>query len=690
VNGQTNLGKYTIVRKLGEGGMGEVYEGRHSGTGRRVAIKVITNLHSRNESLLQRFELEARAAGTIESEHIVAVLDVGRDETSGAPYLVMEYLVGEDVQHLSERLGPMPADLTMRVGVQALLGLAKAHAQGIVHRDIKPANLFLTERDGGELRVKVLDFGIAKVTGSELDSGEKKRPITRTGSFVGSPLYMSPEQTRGKGMVDHRSDLWSLGIVLYQMVAGRTPFDHIESLGDFIVAVRTTPVDPIRLHAPWVDPTVARAIERALVIDAAQRYQTADEMRAALAAFLPQGASITAAMLVPARPQEAPYTVMGAGTAMAATSPGAPLGAPALPTPAAIVHGTSSTPSGPVVPTHGSISFPSGPATPFPAGGTPAPQGSAPVAAGWPSGSQGGGVTPPPLSASLATLPSPQQAPAATGSPKGLLVAGVVGGVVAAAVAVALFIGYGVYRNKHKHDAGPQPSGVNNPQPPVVTDGGAAQPLPAELAALAGTWKSDGGLQYDADVSGDAIRFRIHDATTVAALGYEDGDVQFLLRAHPGSTATFRVEARMRPQPPAGASFDRTHAHKSCTGTWSEADGEPLRAEIEGDRLQVELVKVEAPASAFVREGGSRIKECTGLAQAPVVPTELWLSRGAGRDAGAPHDGGSLGWGASCTTDAQCASRNCFNNLCRRAGPGARCHADTNCASRHCVNTRCR
>src|SRR5580692_6019136 len=189
VNGQTSIGKYTIVRKLGEGGMGEVYEGRHSGTGRRVAIKVITGMHSRNESLIQRFELEARAAGTIESEHIVAVLDVGRDESSGAPFLVMEYLVGEDVQHLCERLGPMAPDLALRVGVQALLGLAKAHAQGIVHRDIKPANLFLTERDGGERCVKVLDFGIAKAS-SEFDSGEKKRPITRTGSFVGSPLYM--------------------------------------------------------------------------------------------------------------------------------------------------------------------------------------------------------------------------------------------------------------------------------------------------------------------------------------------------------------------------------------------------------------------------------------------------------------------------------------------------------------------
>ena len=605
------------------------------------------------------------------------MLDVGRDEATGAPYLVMEYLVGEDVQQLSERLGPVAPDLALRVGVQALLGLGRAHAQGIVHRDVKPANLFLTERDGGEVRVKVLDFGIAKVTTGELESGEKKRPITRTGSFVGSPLYMSPEQTRGKGMVDHRSDLWSLGIVIYQMLAGRTPFDHIESLGDFIVAVRGTPVDPIRLHAPWVDPVIARAVERALVIEPAARYQSAEEMRAALASFLPQGASITAAMLVPTRPEEGPPTPLGPGTALAATTPAGAL-TPAAPSasssPALAAQGTPSALSASrtvAMASQGTLALGSA-GTPAPSPGTPSQaafQGNAPVQ---------------PVTGS--TQPSPQQPrqPGSSGR-AGLLFAG----ALIAAVAGGLVLTRAFLRK-----GGPRPGPTTTATSPAtvpapVPDAGA---LPAELAALAGTWRSDGGLQYDAEPAGEALRFRIHDAATLAAQGYEDGDVQFVLRAHAGTTGSFRVDARMRPQPPPGTSYDRVHSRKTCMWTWTEADGEPLRAELQGDRLEVELVRIDAPVSVFVREGGgTRIKECSGLGQAPVVPTELWLSRGALHDAGAPREAPGLGgFFAPCTNDAQCALHNCFQGRCRHTGFEARCHGDANCSSHRCVSTHCR
>src|SRR4051812_22439069 len=166
--------------------MGAVYEGRHTGTGRRVAIKVITGELAKNPDLVARFEIEARAAGAIESEHIAQVLDVGVDEAQGAPFLAMELLEGEDLHHLFGRLGAIPTDLALRIGVQACLGLEKAHAQGIVHRDIKPANLFLSERDAGELRVKVLDFGIAKVTTTALEATTTKGPLTRMGTFLGS------------------------------------------------------------------------------------------------------------------------------------------------------------------------------------------------------------------------------------------------------------------------------------------------------------------------------------------------------------------------------------------------------------------------------------------------------------------------------------------------------------------------
>ena len=330
--GQTIGGKYAIVRQLGEGGMGAVYEARHTGTGRRVAIKVITGELSRDPKLVARFEQEARAAGAIESEHIAQVLDVGQDGPGGAPFLVMEYLEGEDVQQLLTRLGAVPADLALRIGVQACLGLEKAHARGIVHRDIKPANLFLTERDGGEMRVKVLDFGIAKVSSNELGDTEKQAPLTRMGMLLGSPLYMSPEQARGNRELDHRTDLWSLGIVLYQALTGRTPLEDVASVGDFIMAVCTLPVTPIRTYGAWVDLEIAHVVERALALDPRERYQSAAEMREALSAFLPQGASIRASMLVSATHPLTAATLAAtpigatpmAATPMAATAVGSP------------------------------------------------------------------------------------------------------------------------------------------------------------------------------------------------------------------------------------------------------------------------------------------------------------------------------------------------------------------------------
>jgi serine/threonine-protein kinase len=158
-------GKYQIIRQLGEGGMGAVYEARHMGTGRRVAVKVIVGeALAKSADIVARFRREAMASGSIESQHIAQVLDTGVDAQSGSPYMVMEMLVGEDVQQAIRRVGPFAPELALRVVAQACLGLHKAHEAGVVHRDIKPANLYIARRDGGDLVVKLLDFGIAKVT----------------------------------------------------------------------------------------------------------------------------------------------------------------------------------------------------------------------------------------------------------------------------------------------------------------------------------------------------------------------------------------------------------------------------------------------------------------------------------------------------------------------------------------------
>ncbi|WP_437543188.1 protein kinase [Sorangium sp. So ce367] len=295
--GRTLDDRYTMLRLLGQGGMGAVYEARHAGTGRRVAVKVILG-QAADDELVRRFQREARAVGAVESEHIAQVFDTGRDRETGAPYIAMEFLEGEDVQALIERLGPLPVDLALRIGLQACLGLERAHEAGIVHRDIKPANLFLAKKQGGQRVIKVLDFGVAKVTDNSLGNGG----MTKSGALLGSPLYMSPEQARGSGAIDARSDVWSLGVSLYHALSGHRPNEHLTGLGELVLAICTTPVRWIQEIAPWVPPEVARVVHRALVIDPAGRTASAGELAAALRAFLPGGEAIVEAMLVPLDP----------------------------------------------------------------------------------------------------------------------------------------------------------------------------------------------------------------------------------------------------------------------------------------------------------------------------------------------------------------------------------------------------
>jgi hypothetical protein len=292
-------GKYQLVRKLGEGGMGAVYEARHRGTGRRVAVKVIAAASlAKNPEVVGRFQREAMASGAIESQYIAQVLDTGVDPATGSPYTVMELLVGEDVQQAILRLGPLPPALALRITAQACLGLRKAHESSVVHRDIKPANLFLAKREDGDVIVKVLDFGIAKVKQDQLSVSENAG-LTRTGAMLGSPVYMSPEQARGKKDLDHRTDIWSLGIVLYEALAGTTPHGHLDTLGELILQICSAPPRHIQELAPWVTPQVAAIVHRALALDPAQRFASAGEMFDAICAQLPNGHALSEAMIVP-------------------------------------------------------------------------------------------------------------------------------------------------------------------------------------------------------------------------------------------------------------------------------------------------------------------------------------------------------------------------------------------------------
>ncbi len=290
--------KYLVKTLLGQGGMGSVYEAEHTGTGRRCAVKVINAGDlTKDPQVLSRFEREARAAGAINTQYITQVLDAGVDRASGLPFIAMEFMEGEDLQHLLKRVGPVAPDLALRVMAQACLGLSKAHEATVVHRDIKPHNLFLARRDAGEIVVKILDFGIAKV---KMDQAQSKdgMDLTKTGNLLGSPLYVSPEQARGKRQIDHRTDIYSLGACMYQMLCGRTPYEHATALGELILMVCTEPAAPVQDHAPWVPPQVAEICHRCLRKNPDERYQSMDELFEAIRPHLSGGWAIHEDMLV--------------------------------------------------------------------------------------------------------------------------------------------------------------------------------------------------------------------------------------------------------------------------------------------------------------------------------------------------------------------------------------------------------
>ncbi|MBK9259922.1 MAG: serine/threonine protein kinase [Polyangiaceae bacterium] len=294
-------GRYRTEEKLGAGGMGTVYAATDTVTGARVAVKVVAAQVAENEVLLSRFEREVRAVRALETPHVVRMFDAGRDAFSELPFFVMEVLDGDDVAHVVKRLRPLRPDLVLRIGAQACSGLEVAHAARIVHRDIKPSNLFLAKGPSpGERTVKILDFGIAKLVpeqGSSAGAGELTS-LTETGSMLGSPLYMAPEQARGHKNIDARADIWSLGVVLYQGLTGRTPHPYTDALGELIIAICTEPAERVEKFAPWVPKAVADVVHRALEINPAARFQTMAEMRAALVSLLPGGSSIHESMIV--------------------------------------------------------------------------------------------------------------------------------------------------------------------------------------------------------------------------------------------------------------------------------------------------------------------------------------------------------------------------------------------------------
>jgi serine/threonine-protein kinase len=275
--------KYKVIGLLGEGGMGVVYEGENTRIKRRVAIKILHTGASQNAEVVRRFEQEAQAAARVGSSHIVDVLDLG-DLPDGHRYMVMEFLEGESLSARLRQRARLPPAEVAPIAIQLLDGLAKVHEAGIIHRDLKPGNIFLAKTEQGDF-VKILDFGICKFIATAGDRGPGADVRTGVGKMMGTPSYMAPEQADSTLEIDHRADLYSVGVMLYRAVSGRLPH-QAENVVELLAKLLSEPVPPLECVVTDVDRGFALIVNRATAMKPGDRYQSAKEFRADLVRWM--------------------------------------------------------------------------------------------------------------------------------------------------------------------------------------------------------------------------------------------------------------------------------------------------------------------------------------------------------------------------------------------------------------------
>jgi eukaryotic-like serine/threonine-protein kinase len=315
--------KYEIVRVIGRGGMGTVYEALNTTIGKRVAMKFVDAEMAQSKDSVARFQREAEAASAVESAHIVEIFDSGVGD-DGIPYIVMELLRGEDLGHRIKRCGRLEINEAVHIVAQILRGLHRAHEAGIVHRDLKPDNIFLVDRDDDQSFAKILDFGISKV---QRQGGVPVHTLTRQGTVLGTPFYMSPEQAQALPDIDGRTDLWSVGAILYECLTGRPPYSGT-SYEQVIVNICMRDAEDVRAHNPAVPEAIAHVIAKALARDRRERFAAAREVLEALKAAT--GGVISARSgAIPAEPRDSVsssspdfrLTPPGAGVASQGSTP---------------------------------------------------------------------------------------------------------------------------------------------------------------------------------------------------------------------------------------------------------------------------------------------------------------------------------------------------------------------------------
>ncbi len=272
--GQEVAGRYRILRLLGQGAVGAVYEAEHIDLRRRVAVKVLLQKFFANDRMLARFMQEARSAAAIRHPGIVEIFDLGTADD--ITFIVMEVLEGEELIARVKRDHPLPVSFVLQIGCDLADAVSAAHDQGVIHRDLKPHNVFLARHGRYRDVVKVLDFGLAKDVGGRVDS-----PLTRTSDVFGTPVYMSPEQLRNAKHVDHRADIYAMGVILYEALAGVPPFTA-PNLTDLVLKIAMKDPKPLEEVRDDVPHELARVIDRALRKKRTKRYQTSQELLEAL------------------------------------------------------------------------------------------------------------------------------------------------------------------------------------------------------------------------------------------------------------------------------------------------------------------------------------------------------------------------------------------------------------------------
>jgi serine/threonine protein kinase len=275
--GQVIDGKYHVLRRLACGGMGSVYEARHAVVGRHVALKFLHEQYAQRSCMVQRFLREAQAAGSIASEHIIGVLDYGT--TDGTPYLVMELVRGQDLREILAESPRLPAARAVSIVLDCCRGLALAHERGLVHRDLKPANICVTRQSDGREVAKVIDFGVAKLR----DGAE----LSEEGTLIGTLGYMAPEQLTDQKELDARADIYALGVILYQALAGRPP--HICNRSELLYRIVSVDPKPLGELCPELPPVLCSVVHKALCRSKERRYATVRELAAALEPFAREG-----------------------------------------------------------------------------------------------------------------------------------------------------------------------------------------------------------------------------------------------------------------------------------------------------------------------------------------------------------------------------------------------------------------